>query len=148
MIIMRMPLMGRVRVLRSAACVTMTMALSATAAGAFSTGTMTTTAVVPNHLPLLRPSGTTNFRDASSRRVEPVSFLPRRSFATIRDEDCGCDVPPPQLDDSFEIETRSIGTILRETVLTNTDGNPVKLGNYVSDSENDAIIIVFLRHLA
>jgi len=91
--------------------------------------------------------------------MEPVRLRSQRSFATTKnsekafagDEDCGCD-DPPQVGGSkerFDTDTMPIGILLRDTILTNIEGNPVKLGNYISDAgTTDATIVVFLRHLA
>lgn len=52
---------------------------------------------------------------------------------------------------SFGGDTSDDGSLvsrLRETVLTNADGDPVELGTLLGDDDRDATIVVFLRHLA
>jgi len=77
-----------------------------------------------------------------------------RFFATTTPEtdgdDCGCDTPH-SLEDAGKFDTGDnapIGKLLREAVLTNTEGIPVELGDYITATEHDATIVVFLRHLA
>jgi len=77
-------------------------------------------------------------------------------------KDCGCDDNDDNNDDgdgaplqtrnggnnTNNLENLSIGNLLRKTVLTNIEGNAVKLGDFIGDGENDTTIVVFLRHLA
>lgn len=75
-------------------------------------------------------------------------------------KDCGCDDNDDNDDDGAPLQTRNggyntkylenlrIGNLLRKTVLTNIEGNAVKLGDFIGDGENDTTIVVFLRHLA
>ena len=44
-------------------------------------------------------------------------------------------------------ETNNIGSLLKETVLTNAEGSPVKLGSCLGEKD-DATIVELLRHLA
>ena len=69
-----------------------------------------------------------------------------RFFATtkIQDDDCGCDEAALQRDESG----KDLGRLLKQTALTTVDGDSIKLGKYIGDAENDATIVVFLRHLA
>ena len=76
-----------------------------------------------------------------------------RCFASTTnspDADCGCDETPLQQGDNGDkdlVETNNIGSLLKETVLTNAEKSSVKLGTFLGEKD-DATIVVFLRHLA
>jgi hypothetical protein len=48
----------------------------------------------------------------------------------------------------LDITGTPLGTLLKQTVLTNIEGTSVQLGKYIGSAKDDATIIVFLRHLA
>jgi len=132
-----------------AVCAAMAMAASTRAAAAFSTSGS-------NYIQHRQVSRPFYHPDLTSQTLQSHSTLPsrdyRRYFAATKNsnEDCSCDATQ-QFDGSEEIlQTKdgSIGNLLRETILTNADGNSVKLGNFIGNAENDATIVVFLRHLA
>jgi hypothetical protein len=148
-------------------CMAMAMAVSTKVAAAFST-TGSTAAISPYPvqnrrsapLPFHFSKSNSNPRNMnyfqstlSSHRSSQRLFATTKNSdeALARSEDCGCNAPPTAGGgdkDLLETGNGPIRTLLGETVLTNIEGNPVKLGNYISDGENDATIVVFLRHLA
>ena len=149
-------------------CMAMAMAVSTKAAAAFSTAGSVSTSTIVSPYPVQHRRSTapltfhvSNFSNLNSNsNLRSMNYFQstlssrrpsQRLFATTTknsDEDCGCDAPGGGNEDLFETRNGQIGTLLADTVLTNIEGNSVKLGNYISDSENDATIVVFLRHLA
>ena len=142
----------------------MAMAISTKAAAAFSTAGSTSTIVSPYSVQHHRrstaplPFHFSNYLN-SNLNIRSMNYFQstlsshrssQRLFSTTKnsDEDCGCDAQGGGNEDLFETKHGQIGTLLADTVLTNIEGNSVKLGNYISDGENDATIVVFLRHLA
>lgn len=134
--------------------IAMAMAASTQAVSAFSTKTST----IPHNsqrIPLL-PQTHIDLHSNHGNKLQLPSTLSSRNeynrfFATtkVREEDCGCDEAALQQGESrSEFFGGNIGSQLRETVLTTVVGSPVKLGKYIGDAENDATIVVFLRHLA
>ena len=81
-----------------------------------------------------------------------VAASQRREFATPNlGDDCGCDAAPYNKNSFTNTSsgTASMGSLLRNTVLTNSDGEAVQLGQYIENDTNaPATIVVFLRHLA
>ncbi len=134
------------------ACMAMAMAVSRSGVAAFSTttgGALPAISATPALLSSPSPSSM-----SSNSLYHSVHILSRTShqrfFATSRntDSNCGCDdMPRPQGDNEDLLET-NIGSVLKDTVLTNTEGSPVKLGSYIGSEDGDATIVVFLRHLA
>ena len=135
-------------------CMAMAMAVSTKTAVAFSTTASKTAAIAPHAFQ--QKASPSPFHSIDANHPWSLQFQSsrrsQRLFATAKntDEDCGCDtastIPLPQGESQDDLlET---GTLLKETFLTNIEGNRVKLGNYLSDDPNDATIVVFLRHLA
>ena len=127
----------------------MAMAASTQTVSAFSTKT-STIATNSQRTPLL-PQASIDLHSSYAHKLHPTSTLAshnryKRFFATIQEEDCGCD--EAALESGNELFGSNIGSQLRETVLTTVDGSSVKLGKYIGDAENDTTIVVFLRHLA
>lgn len=133
--------------------------LLVTTAAAFSTSSMT----VPFSLQSSQLRSNIPQQPKSQSLALQSSLLPQRFRFVVpttnrgmASKDCGCDDD----DDGAPLQTRngenntnnlenvSIGNLLRKTVLTNIEGNAVKLGDFIGDGEDDATIVVFLRHLA
>ena len=127
----------------------MAMAASTQTVSAFSTKTSTFPTNSPR-TPLL-PQASIDLHSNHVHKLHPTTTLASRNrykrfFATIQEEDCGCD--EAALESGNELFGGNVGSQLRKTVLTTVDGSSVKLGKYIGDAENDATIVVFLRHLA
>ncbi len=146
----------RGKVKTAGTCMAMAMAVSARGVAAFSTTTTTTTgaAMVEQSAFLPLPSPIPMYENRLHRSpFSPFRRRHHRCFASTTnspDADCGCDETPLQQGDSGDkdlFETNNIGSLLKETVLTNAEGSPVKLGSCLGEKD-DATIVVFLRHLA
>ena len=92
------------------------------------------------------------YQQNQSPPVRAASFQ-RREFVTPNlGDDCGCDTAPYNNNSTTNKSsgTASMGSLLRNTSLTNSDGEVVQLGQYIDDDTNAPVvtIVVFLRHLA
>ena len=136
--------------IKAGVCMAMAMAASTKVVSAFSTKTSTSTSTIP-HNSLCATWNTQASIDINSNNAQTIHRSSTRFFATakIQEDDCGCDDAALQRDESGnDLFGENIGSLLKHTTLTTVGGNSVKLGKYIGDAENDATIVVFLRHLA